>query len=73
MTYEDFKLIDEISNSEFPLMDIVNAFSTLNHNGRLQDVDYEVIQDDLVKIAKTFKDYYDYKIFNEVWEDDPDL
>lgn len=54
MTYEDYKLIDEISNSEFPLMDIVNAFSTLNHKGRLQEFDYEAIQDDLVKIAKAF-------------------
>ena len=59
MTYEDFKLIDEISNSDFPLMDIVDAFSILNHKGRLKDFDYDAIQDCLVKIAKSFKFYYE--------------
>lgn len=59
MTYEDFKLIDEISNSEFPLMDIVDAFSILNHKGRLQGFDYKTLQDDLVKIAKVYKFYYE--------------
>lgn len=59
MTYEDYKLILEISNSEFPLIDLVNDLRILNHKGRLQDFDYEAIQDDLVKIAKVFKFYYD--------------
>lgn len=59
MTYKDFKLIDEISNSEFPLMDIVDAFRTLNHKGRLQGIDYEIVEKDLVKIAKAFKFYYE--------------
>lgn len=59
MTYEDFKLIDEISNSEFPLMNFVDIFSALNHEGRLKDFDYDAIQDDLVKIAKVFKFYYE--------------
>ena len=73
MKKEDYELILKISNSEFPLVDIVNDFQILKSKGRLEDFDYEAMQDDLVKIAKTFKDYYDYKIFNEVWEDDPDL
>ena len=59
MTYKEFKLIDEISSDEFPLMDIVDAFSTLNHEGRLQGFDYKTLQDDLVKIAKAFKFYYE--------------
>lgn len=66
MTYEDYKLILEISNSEFPLIDLVNDLSILNHKGRLQGFDYEAMQDDLVKIAKLFKYYYDEA---ETWHD----
>ena len=59
MTYKEFKLIDEISSDEFPLMDIVDAFSILNHEGRLKGIDYEIVEKDLVKIAKAFKFYYE--------------
>ena len=59
MTYKEFKLIDEISSDEFPLMDIVDAFRTINHEGRLQGIDYEIVEKDLVKIAKAFKFYYE--------------
>jgi len=59
MTYEEFKLIDEISSDEFPLMDIVDAFIILNHEGRLKGIDYEIVEKDLVRIAKTFKFYYE--------------
>ena len=59
MTYEDLKLIDEISNSDFPLMDIVDVFKILNHEGRLKGIDYEIVEKDLVRIAKTFKFYYE--------------
>ena len=61
MTYKEFKLIDEISSDEFPLMDIVSAFRILNHiyKGKLQGIDYEMIEKDLVRIAKTFKFYYE--------------
>ena len=59
MTYEEFKLIDEISSDEFPLMDIVDAFIILNHEGRLKGIDYEIVEKDLVKIAKAFKFYYE--------------
>ena len=60
MTYEEFKLIDEISSDEFPLMDIVDAFIIINHEGRLKDIDYEIVEKDLVKIAKAFKFYYEH-------------
>ena len=59
MKKEDYELIDEISSNEFPLMDIVGAFRTLNHEGRLQGIDYEIVEKDLVRIAKTFKFYYE--------------
>ena len=59
MTYKEFKLIDEISSDEFPLMDIVDAFKILNHEGRLKGIDYEIVEKDLVKIAKAFKFYYE--------------
>ena len=59
MTYKEFKLIDEISSDEFPLMDIVDAFSILNHEGKLQGIDYKMVEKDLVRIAKTFKFYYE--------------
>ena len=61
MTYKEFKLIDEISSDEFPLMDIVSAFSILNYiyKGKLQGIDYEIVEKDLVKIAKAFKFYYE--------------
>jgi len=59
MKKEDYKLIEEISNSEFPLIDFVTDLDILNRKGRLQGFDYEVMQKDLLKIAKTFKFYYD--------------
>lgn len=59
MTKEDYKLISDISNSEFPLIDFVTDLEILNLNGRLQGFDYEAMQKDLVKIAKLFKYYYD--------------
>ena len=59
MTYEEFKLIDEISSDEFPLMDIVGACIIINHEGRLKGIDYEIVEKDLVKIAKAFKFYYE--------------
>lgn len=66
MTYEDFKLIDEISNSKFPLMDFLNDLSILYHKGRLKDFDYDGMQDDLVKIARLFKYYYDEATKGEI-------
>ena len=61
MTYKEFKLIDEISSDEFPLMDIVRAFSILNYiyKGKLQGIDYKMVEKDLVRIAKAFKFYYE--------------
>lgn len=59
MKKEDYKLIEEISNSEFPLIDFVTDLDILNRMGRLQGFDYEAMQEDLVKIAKLFKHYYD--------------
>ena len=59
MTHEDYVLIDKVSNSKFPLIDFVKALSFLNREGKLQDFDYEAMQDDLVKIAKLFKYYRD--------------
>lgn len=61
MTYKEFKLIDEISSDEFPLIDIVRTFSILNYiyKGKLQCIDYEMVEKDLVKIAKAFKFYYE--------------
>lgn len=59
MTKEDYKLISDISNSEFPLIDFVTDLDILNRKGRLQGFDYEAMQKDLVKIAKLFKHYYD--------------
>ena len=59
MTKEDYKLIEEISNSEFPLIDFVNDLDILNRKGRLKGFNYEAMQEDLVKIAKLFKHYYD--------------
>lgn len=59
MTNEERNLIEEISNSEFPLIDFVNDLSVLNRKGRLQGFNYEAMQEDLVKIAKLFKHYYD--------------
>lgn len=58
MKKEDYDMILEISNSEFPLIDIVNDFQILKSKGRLEDFNYEAIQDDLVKIAKLFRFYY---------------
>ena len=59
MTNEERNLIEGISNSEFPLIDFVNDLDILNRKGRLQGFDYEAMQEDLVKIAKLFKHYYD--------------
>lgn len=59
MTNEDYKLIHDVSNSEFPLIDFANDLSILNRKGRLQGFNYEAMQEDLVKIAKLFKHYYD--------------
>ena len=59
MTKEDYKLIEEISNSEFPLIDFVTDLEILYRMGRLQGFDYEAMQEDLLKIAKLFKYYYD--------------
>lgn len=59
MKKEDYELISEISNSEFPLINIVNDFQILKSKGGLEDFNYEAMQDDLVKIAKLFKYYYD--------------
>lgn len=59
MKKEDYDMILEISNSEFPLVDIVNDFQILKAKRRLEDFDYEAIQDDLVKIAKLFRFYYE--------------
>lgn len=58
MKKEDYDFILEISNSYFPLVDIVNDFQILKSKGRLEDFNYEAIQDDLVKIAKLFKCYH---------------
>lgn len=59
MKNEDYKLIAEISNSEFPLIDFVHDLKFLESRGMLLDAVYEIMQADLVKIAKTFKYYYD--------------
>ena len=59
MKNEDYKLIAEISNSEFPLIDFVHDLKFLESRGMLLDPVYEMMQEDLVKIAKTFKYYYD--------------
>ena len=59
MTKEDYKLIEEISNSEFPLIDFLNDLALLKAGGSLVGFDYEAMQEDLVKIAKLFKYYYD--------------
>ena len=59
MTKGDYELIAEISNSEFPLIDFVNDLKILESRGMLLDFDYGMMQEDLVKIAKLFKYYYD--------------
>ena len=59
MKNEDYKLIAEISNSEFPLIDFVHDLKFLESRGMLLDAVYDMMQEDLVKIAKTFKYYYD--------------
>ena len=59
MKNEDYGLIAEISNSEFPLIDFVHDLKFLESRGILLDAVYEMMQSDLVKIAKTFKYYYD--------------
>ena len=59
MTKEDYKLIEEISNSEFPLIDFVDDLEILYRMGRLTEFNYGEMQNDLVKIAKLFKHYHD--------------
>lgn len=59
MTKGSYELIAEISNSEFPLIDFVNDLKILESRGMLSGFDYEIMQDDLVKIAKLFKYYFD--------------
>ena len=59
MKKEDYELIAEISNSKFPLIDFVNDLKFLKSRGMLLDAVYEMMQADLVQIAKTFKYYYD--------------
>ena len=59
MTYEEFKLISEISNSYFPLLDFVNDLDILKQQGKLEECVYQAMQEDLVKIAKAFKFYYE--------------
>ena len=59
MSGEDYELIEKISNSYFPLIDLVNDVNILNAQGKLVDFNYEAMQEDLVKIAKLFKFYYD--------------
>ena len=59
MTKEDYKLISDISNREFPLDKFLLDFEVLNHEKRLDGFDYEAILKDLVKIARTFKYYHD--------------
>ena len=66
MTKKDYELILEISNSEFPLIDFVNDLRVLKRKGRLEGFDYEGMQNDLVKIAKLFKYYYDKAIKGEM-------
>lgn len=59
MREEDYELIAEISNSEFPLIDFVNDLKILESRGMLIDFDYEAMENDMVKIVKVFKYYYD--------------
>ena len=59
MTNEERNLIEEISNSEFPLIDFVDDLEILYRTGRLTEFNYGEMQNDLVKIAKLFKHYYD--------------
>ncbi len=59
MKKEDYDFILEISNSEFPLIAFVNDLQRLKLMGKLQNFEYETMQEDLVKIAKLFKYYYD--------------
>lgn len=58
MKKEDYDLILEISNSEFPLSDFANDLDILKSQGKLEECVYQAMQDDLVKIAKTFAFYY---------------
>lgn len=59
MKEEDYELIREISNDAFPLYDFVCDIDCLFELGRLKGFDYQAMQDDLVRIAKTFKFYYE--------------
>lgn len=59
MKKEDYDLIAEISNSNFPLIDFVHDLKFLESRGMLLDADYDMMQADLVTIAKTFKYYHD--------------
>ena len=59
MKREDYELIREISNDAFPLYEFVYDIERLYELGRLNGFDYQAMQDDLVRIAKTFKFYYE--------------
>lgn len=59
MRREDYELIREISNDAFPLYDFAYDIGRLFELGRLEGFDYQAMQDDLVRIAKTFKFYYE--------------
>ena len=59
MKKEDYELISEISNSYFPLLDFVNDLDILKQQGKLEECVYQAMQEDLVKIAKAFKFYYE--------------
>ena len=59
MKKEDYELISEISNSYFPLLDFVNDLDILKQQGKLEECVYQAMQEDLVKIAKVFKFYYE--------------
>ena len=59
MKKEDYELISEISNSDFPLLDFVNDLDILKSQGKLEECVYQAMQDDLVKIAKLFRFYYE--------------
>lgn len=59
MKQQDYELIKEISNNTFPLVDFANDLKALKRLGKLGDFDYEAMERDLVKIAITFKAFYD--------------
>lgn len=58
MKQQDYELIKEISNNTFPLVDFANDLKALKQKGKSGDFDYEAMERDLVKIAITFKAFY---------------